>query len=310
MRLPPRLHHVCLLSAAWLTVIAWRAPTGTAVRAADPPTEAVRLASQILDDKLPKKDREKIIRDHPDLALPLLKALVADMPPDNPKEEYRRIPWIWRVALAAGKRNQLEEIKSIVEFALPDVIDPLRDWQAVVLGGGIINGIGLSGGWADEQLNKIFAFDPPLNTRWQQTLKLASVMADNEKVHKDTRCDALRIVGMDIWNKRGGQLFRYLIKGVGPDLQQAAIGGVGDMRVPCVPQALLSGYWHYNSKNRGFVLNELMREDARVVALLDAIEAGTVKPGELGPARIAKLTKYHDAAIRSRAGKLLASNVK
>ena len=51
--------------------------------------------------------------------------MVADLPPHNLKEEYRRIPWIWRIAVAAAKRNDVSEMKPIVEFTLPPAADRL-----------------------------------------------------------------------------------------------------------------------------------------------------------------------------------------
>src|ERR1700722_580342 len=122
------------------------------VSAADSSAKATQLAREILDDSRPVNERKAIIVAHPELSLDLLKAMVADMPANDAKEEYRRIPWIWRVTVAAAKRNDLREMKPIVQFTLPKPGDPLRDWQAVVMGGGIINGIGLVGAWPDEQI--------------------------------------------------------------------------------------------------------------------------------------------------------------
>jgi hypothetical protein len=186
--------------------------------------------------------------------------------------------------------------------------EPLRDWQAVVLGGGVINGIGLSGGWPDELIRAIVAGNPDLIQRWARLLREAAVMADNQKVFKGTRYDALRILGLDTWNHRGSQFFRYLVKGVDDELQQGAIGGLSDMRSPCVAQALLSGFPHYAAENRGFVLRGLLRERDRTFVLLDAIEAGTVKAADLGSERLAILINNPDPSIRERARQLLAGS--
>jgi hypothetical protein len=267
--------------------------------------EALALAREILDDSRPEADRKRIIADNPQLSLPLLKALVADMPVGDSKEEYRRIPWIWRVTVAAGKRNQVNDLRPIVDFCVPQMKQPLLDWQAVVLGGGVINGIGLSGGWPDEQIRAIVGGNPELTQRWKQLLKLAAVMADNPKVFKGTRYDALRILGLDSWNHRGAQLFRYLVKGVDDELQQGAIGGLSDMRSPCVAPALLSGFTHYEPENRGFVLRALLRDRDRIFVLLEAIQAGTVKAADLGSERLTLLINNPDPAIRDRSRQLL-----
>jgi hypothetical protein len=294
------------LLAIWaLATALHNAPNAAFGQAPNSAAEAPALARQILDDSRPEADRKRIIADNPQLCLALLKALVADMPMGDSKEEYRRIPWIWRVTVAAGKRNQVNELTPIVDFCVPQMKEPLRDWQAVVLGGGLINGIGLSGGWPDEQIRAIVDRNPDLTQRWGQLLKLAAVMADNQQVFKGTRYDALRILGLDTWDRRGAQLFRYLVKGVDDELQQGAIGGLSDMRSPCVAQALLSGFAHCEPENRGFVLRALLRDRDRTLALLEAIEAGTVKAADLGSARIALLINNPDASIRERSRRLL-----
>jgi hypothetical protein len=302
----PRKHTSNLL-VFWILATALHYASSTALgQAASSPTAAPALARQILDDSRPEADRKRIIADNPQLSLPLLKALVADMPAADSKEEYRRIPWIWRVTVAAGKRNQVEELKPIVDFCVPPVNEPLRDWQAVVLGGGVINGIGLSGGWPDERIRAIVAGNPDLIQRWKRLLKEAAVMADNLKVFKGTRYDALRILGVDTWNHRGAQLFRYLVKGVDDELQQGAIGGLSDMRSPCVAQAIVSGFSHYDPENRGFALKALLRDRDRTSVLLEAVEAGTVKTADLGSERLALLINNPDPSVRERARQLLA----
>jgi hypothetical protein len=294
------------LLATWaVTTALLSASTNARAQAPSSPDEAPALARQILDDSRPEADRRRIIADNPQLSLPLLKALVADMPAGDSKEEYRRIPYIWRVTVAAGKRNQVNEMRPIVDFVVPQMKEPLRDWQAVVLGGGIINGIGLSGGWPDEQLRAIVAGNSDLTQRWAQVLKLAAAMADNQKVFKGTRYDALRILGLDTWNHRGALLFRYLVKGIDQELQQGAIGGLSDMRSPCVAQALLSGFSHYDPENRGFALRALLRDRDRTFVLLEAIQGGTVKAADLGAERLTLLINNPDPAIRERSRHLL-----
>jgi hypothetical protein len=271
--------------------------------------QAAGLARQILDDSRPESERKKLVADNPRLSLELIKAMVADMPPHDSKEEYRRIPWIWRVAVDAAKRNDLNEMKPIVEFTLPRGGEPLRDWQAVIMGGGIVNGIGLGGAWPDERIGKMVANDPDLQSRWERTLDLASVMADNPEVFNGTRYDALRIIGMESWDRRGAQLCRYLKKGKGIDdeLVQGAIGGLATMHSPHVAAAILAEYPHFNEENRGFALDALLRDSQRMSVLLDAIEAGTVKSTELNSARMTRLRHAADPAVRDRAERIFAA---
>jgi hypothetical protein len=302
---PATQRAINLLATALVGAVLTATPCPALAQAARASGDPAVLARQILDDSRPEADRKQIIADNPQLSLALLKALVADLPAGDSKEEYRRIPWIWRVTVAAGKRNHVEELKPIVDFTVPPMSEPLRDWQAVVLGGGIINGIGLAGGWPDEQIRVIVAGNPDLIQRWARVLREAAVMADNQQVFKGTRYDALRILGLDTWNHRGAQLFRYVLKGVDDELQQGAIGGLSDMRSPGVAQAVLSGFSHYDPENRGFALKALMRDRDRTFVLLDAVAVGTVKAADLGAERLTQLVNNPDPSIRERARQLL-----
>lgn len=87
----------------------------------------------MLDDSVPAKDRKAEIAKYPQKAASIIRSMVEGIP--DAKEEYRRIPWVWRVAIAAGKRNKAEELKAIFDFSLPKAGEQLRDWQAVVIGG-------------------------------------------------------------------------------------------------------------------------------------------------------------------------------
>jgi hypothetical protein len=80
------------------------------------------------------------------------------------------------------------------------------------------------------------------------------------------------------------------------------------MRSKHVAGAILSGFAHYNQENRGFALEALLKDSDRISALLDSVEAGTVKPADLGAAHIAKLTHLADSTIRIRARKLLTTS--
>ncbi len=68
--------------------------------------------------------------------------------PDNDEaEEYRRIPWIWRVAVAAGRAKDEASLKPLTDVSMPKDGERLRDWQAVVLGGGVVMGLSQAGTW-------------------------------------------------------------------------------------------------------------------------------------------------------------------
>jgi hypothetical protein len=221
-------------------------------------------------------------------------------------EEYRRIPWIWRVAVSAGRRNHADQIRFLLATVLPREGEPLADWQAVVIGGGIINGITQSGVWPGERIEGLLRDDPALSQRWQEVLELASAMADDKAIPTGTRYDALRLLGVDSWDRRGAQLVRYLGKGVDAELQQGAVSALGDMSAPQATHALISGLEHATPQNRKLLIESLTRDDTRRDALLDNVEDGRVTVAELGDEVKKKLTDPSANRSYERARKLLS----
>ena len=257
------------------------------------------MAQIILDGSQPDDVREALIGANPQFASEFIAEMTRDLTPGTP-EEYVRIPWIWRVAIAAGKRNDLGEIERLLAVSLPLLNAPLRDWEAVVIGGGIINGMSLRGVWPDERLAEILAGDEELRKRWARSLELAAVMADDSKVPSGTRYDALRMLGVLPWNQSGEHLVKYLAKGTHAELQQGAISGLSDVRSPKVGPALASRLAHFSKSNRDFALDALVRDESRIAVLLDEIAAGRVTQTELKHPQIERLNEVTDPELAQR----------
>ena len=264
------------------------------------------LASQILDEKKPAAEREAVIANSPGQSAELVTAMVKDMEPGTP-EEYQRIPWIWRAAIAAGKRNDTGELRKLLAVALPRGEEPLRDWQAVVIGGGIINGLSLQNFWPGERITELLKTDSDLAARWNRMYDLAAKMADNEKVKTGTRYDALRIIALDSWDKNGKQLLKYLPAGVNAELQQGAISGLSDVKRPEVAPALLAEIEHFTPRNKGFAFDALIRTEERMVVAVDAISAGQISVKDFGDKRIEAIKSVKNSKLRAKLDKALVA---
>ena len=274
-------------------------PKGGTDKAKDPAS----IARFVLGASNPEAERRQMIADHPEIAAPMLAVMVAGFTPGTP-EEYRRIPWIWRVTIAAGKRNDEKELKALLLISLPRPRESMRDWQAVVLGGGLINGISQAGAWPSKRIEDLLRSDPVATKRWRRAIDLATAMADDEKVPKGTRYDALRIVAMDPWRRCGAQLLKYLAKGIDAELQMGAVSGLVDQPAPQATPALIEALSYLSERNRNLVLDGCLKTPQRCQALLDAIAQGTPSAENLGPARIRRLLEHTDPALRTRAKRL------
>lgn len=272
----------------------------------DKPLSPAELAKLILDDTTPRDRREALIRAAVPHAADVIRAMTADLPANAAQEEYRRIPWVWRVAIAAGRANEAKPLAALLEVALPKSGEPLRDWQAVVLGGGIINGLSLDGVWPGKRLAELIGNNAELNRRWADTLKQSHIMADAAKVPAGTRYDALRIVALDNWSAAKPRLVPYLAKGVNAELQQGAVSGLVDVTDPEAATVLAAALPDLTQGNRNFALAGLLRTPERIGVLLTAIEKGQAKAEWLSTEQRAGLLKHPDESLRQRAAKVLA----
>nr|MBA3484950.1 HEAT repeat domain-containing protein [Pirellulales bacterium] len=197
--------------------------------------------------------------------------------------EYERIPQIWEQAITAGRRNDAAELVRILDLSLPKEGQPLADWQSVVVGGGVVNGVSQQGQWPRRRLVELLKNEPQLQMQWDRTLDLAVEMAGNSEVRSGTRYDALRILGAGDWQEQGRALVKYLAKDVHPELHMGAISGLSDVESPKVAEHLVAAFAHFNDQNRRIAIAALLRTEDRTKALQSAIESGAIPPDALTP---------------------------
>jgi len=273
------------------------------VPAADAGPDVAAIASQLLDDKLSEEERKQIVAAHPELALGLIKALTDGLRPGI--DEYQRIPWIWRVSIEAAKRDEGTQVRDILFLSLPGHGQPLRDWQAVAIGGGIVNGLSQKGVWPRERITDLLIDDEAMFARWTMLFFQAQRMADNEVVPAGTRHDALRILGCGEWEPQGVFLLKHLADGADEELQMGAVSGLADIDSPYSTKALSDAFLHLKGRNRKLAIAGLLRNGPRADALLFSIGADRVSSVELEPEQIQQLREHADPAVRARAAQLL-----
>lgn len=230
-------------------------------------------ADRVISGEAPRQDE--------DAAMAIAK-LLDDLAVGTP-QEYERIPEIWQHAIAAGKRNQRAELVRVMDLSLPGEGEPLADWQAVVIGGGVVNGLSQAGEWPARRIAELLKDNPQLSANWKRTLELAAEMAANEQVHAGTRYDALRILGAGEWEAFGQGLAERLAVEANPELQMGLVSALSDMQADAVGELLVSALPAVNDHNRAIAIEALLRTPDRAQTLLDAVDQGEVS-GDLIPA--------------------------
>ncbi len=281
--------------AAAADLVAWVAAAG----------HAALIARHMLDESLPADQRQTLAAQPGVPADLVVASLVQGIQADN--DEYVRIPWIWRVGIHAARRNDAAELLPLLESAMPAPDEPLAHWQAVVLGGAVINGLTQAGIWPDERLAELLAEDAGLRRRWARAVDLAFDMAADESVPKGTRYDALRMIGLADWPRAARVLSVYLAPGIDDELQMGAISALGDMRQHSAEagRLLLENLAHYSESNRRLALDLLVRDAARMGLLLDALAEGKLKRESLTAEQIEALRSAPQAEVRERARALV-----
>lgn len=247
------------------------------------------IAAALLDDAHPQPARETLARDASPRAASIVQALLVGLPDNDEPEEYRRIPWIWRVAVAAGRTRDEAALKALTDLSMPKDGERLRDWQAVVLGGGVVMGLSQAGASPRDVMAPWLAEDATRNSRWSRSLDLALTMSDDAKVRNGTRYDALRMIAVLPWDRAGATLIRYLSRDVDPELQMGAIGGLSDLQDDRSLDALVRHFPQYTERNRGLAINALLKTDGGRTRLKSALASGVVQDAWLTAEQRAKL---------------------
>ena len=239
------------------------------------------IAAALLDDTQDQQARETLARDAAPRAAAVVDALLVGLPERDEAEEYRRIPWIWRVAVAAGRAKDAPALTALLDASLPSDDAPLRDWQAVVLGGGVVMGLSQAGASPGEVMAPWLEADAVRARRWARALTLAERMADDAGVRNGTRYDALRMLAVLPYDRVGAQLERYLSRDVDPELQMGAIGGLSDLPDARAADALVRHMAQYTERNRGLAITGLLKTARGRERLRAAVDAGAVAPAWL-----------------------------
>lgn len=233
----------------------------------------------------------------PNDAARLLALVIRNTKPTDPEEAVRRRALLRELSVSASRQIDAEAAKLLHAALEPwETSDEGRRLILAVLAG---LGKGLKGDWS-----KIF------DTKQIDEVKSEVVsIVGNAKVAKEHRLDALEILAtLPAVDASADEIVLNVVrKEVDGELRSKALSLVAGRRTPETSEVLLSLLAKQTPALRGQIFDALLSRPERVIALLDAMEKGRIKPRELDQARATRLLKTTNAEIKARAEKLLAS---
>lgn len=235
------------------------------------------IAAQILSENDPDK-RDRLIVARRSSAKELIVELTKDLLPyqERAKDtdiEYQRIPSIWRIAILAVRDPAARDraLPELIELALPTPSGKMRDWQSVILGGAIINGLGLENLWPKVELEKLISEHPAWKPRWERALELAKSDAYDARIPAGTRYDAIRVLAMLPSQEALAKVTPFL-EDSNPDpaikeeLQMGAVSALSDIDHPGMFEPLLGSYAKLKPGNQALAREAMQRTDQRKLA--------------------------------------------
>lgn len=279
--------HLCLLISLAIFLLADHS------LAQEPTFNHRKAAEGILNDSNHDDLRSKFADESLPHAARVIAAMTENLP-NNLDEEYRRIPWIWRLAINSTKQGNAEQQRDLLLLSLPERDQPLAHWQAVVLGGGLINGLSQRGENPAEQIQKLLKASEKSEEnqqRFARTVELAVKMIEDQSVPSGTRYDALRILGASQWNAHAEQLSRYLAPGVDEELQMGAVSATADLANEAATKTLIQTLPKISPDNRNLALEMLLSRQPQRGLLKKSVDANATPRQWLTAEQLQQLDK-------------------
>lgn len=207
------------------------------------------------------------------------------------------VPFLVDLAELIGRRRQEKEVAGFVSRLA--MTGPEDGWALPILIG---LGRGL-GGSLEPALNVSADID---RQRLEAAFAWAAAVAGDETADAAGRVEAVRLLALA---ERSYALPSLVaLAGVSePQARLAVVEALGRFRGDDrIAPALLTDFSSQPPAIRGAVLDALLADPARAAQVLDAVAAGELPPSELGPTRMAALSKHSDPVVREKAAAVFA----
>lgn len=278
-----------------------------ALGASDDPLATAALGDAILNKNNDQWIQWAAILSRPEVAHRIL-ARVAQRIGDSAGEGERMLPPVWRLSYGVGRRDDLAQLRQMMDLLLPRPDGTLAEWQMVGLGGGLGESLHLAHVVPGNRLREALAGMPDGGKRFDRARDEAVRIADDERVRDGTRYDALIFLGMDPVRRHVELLRKYLAPVHAPNLQEGAIIGIGQLDLGEEVVLWLLEHWKaYAPEQRQKVLEAQLRRPDRVVGLAKALREGRLSISELDAGSRKRLKAHSDPDVRQWAAAALAS---
>lgn len=172
---------------------------------------------------------------------------------------------------------------------------------------GLAQGMARRGIRLGDFLQALPAEKHPGVARTQQLLTRAAQIALDEKRPQPERLLAIRLLSHAAWKNAAPAL--PLLSSSNQQVRLAAVQALSSHDRPEVADYLLKLWRTATPSLRREVTEALLRRPKSTLALLQAIQAGQIKPGDIDPLRTRQLLQHRDTALRTLAAKLLRNNL-
>jgi putative heme-binding domain-containing protein len=139
---------------------------------------------------------------------------------------------------------------------------------------------------------------------FKELLTAAIKTAGDDKSPVPNRVSAVRTLGLAEFDNVTASFAEFLKFRQPEAVQKAALETLVRFEQPGAARLVIDAWPSLSPQVRATAAETLFARPASIGAFLDAIEKGTIKTGEIDPARIQLLQVFSDATIRARAEKL------
>ena len=242
----------------------------------------------------------------PDRAGPLVTTLLSPAHDLADDPEPGRLDLLRELLALVGARRDPDECASVLSALWS--IDPDSNADRWILAGldGLSEGLSRRGTRLDTFLDQL---PDAVADRTAAALSGFAAIAADPGLPVEARTDALRLLSHAPWEVAAPTLDSILNDEPIQELRIASARALSSRTEPEVAEILLEPWRTLTPAVRREVASAMLSRPERASALLDALDAGLLSPGDLDATQSRRLTDHRSPEIRDRARSLLASRL-